>query len=257
MPGKSIIERIAAEREKKRKKQMQARRKKAVRKIDGELSLAELERRKAELENKIASAKSKPGESGGDDLMLDKIKAEIAQKKSAGSSDTKTVGTLAELVESGTKEDWVVYFGRNLKGQTKMEFPPIDVEKCKFPDYGYRRLIELMMDSEDFLNLIIDVKDVPGFQMVSLNSLIRGDEPTLRGVEALCNLLINKNVRYNPVMETDFKYLNIILDAFTIPKKDGINKIWSIKLVDETVKISASFDRNAGEWEYKLSADSS
>ena len=112
----------------------------------------------------------------------------------------------------------MVFFNVNMKSETKMEFPAIDPQKCKFADYGYRRLIELIIESEKFLKLIIEIKDISGFQMVELNHLIRGDDPTLRGIEALCNLIINQQVNYNPVCETDFKYLNVLLDSFTLPK---------------------------------------
>ena len=249
MPKKSIIERIADDKKKKEQKR-RARLTSKMKKVktdDKELTLEELEQKKKELEAKLSAG------AGEDNALLARIKAELAEKKSTGAVAACAVGSLESLVESGSKEDWVVFFGQNLKAQVKMELPQIDPEQCKFPDYGYRQLIELILDSEDFLRLIIDIKDISGFQLITMNSLIRGDDATLRGIESLCNLIINKEVTYNPVMETDFKYLNIILDAFTIPKKEGINKIWTIKYADTSVSISASFDRNAGEWNYKLS----
>jgi hypothetical protein len=160
--------------------------------------------------------------------------------------------TLDYLVESGTKEEWSKYVGHALKNRIRMDFPPLDASKCKFPDYGYRQLIELIIENKNFLRLIIEIKTISGFRIISLNNLIRGDDSTRRGLEALCNLLIAGEVTYNPVSETDFKYLNIILDAFTIAKRDGINRTWNIELAESKIEISANFDKDNREWQYAV-----
>ncbi len=238
MSKTSIIERIAAERKKKRLKMLRA-------------------KRKMELETRIKSNDKKTPNKDmvADQDLLESIKKEL---KSKGIKDTQepvatTIGDLSDLVERGTKESWLQYFANNLKTETKMEFPPIDLPKCKFSDYGYRRLIELIIESDKFLKYIIEIKDVSGFQVVELNHLIRGDDPTLRGIEALCNLIINNEIRYNPVCETDFKYLNVLLDSFTLPKKDGVSNIWGIEIGGWIYQITARFDKSTTEWIYSFS----
>jgi hypothetical protein len=245
----SIIERIAAERKRKRRKRKSSKKNK-IKKIDSDLSVDELQRMKDELEAKIQSSKQKTAMSG-DEAALEAIKAELASKKTTVTTPHGDLKALEVLVESGTQEDWLVFFGVNLKSETKMDFPAIDPQKCKFTDYGYRQLIELIIASEKFLKLIIEIKDISGFQIVELNHLIRGDEPSLRGIEALCNLIINQQVNYNPVCETDFKYLNVLLDSVTIPKKEGINRVWKLDINKKRYEISASFDKGAQEWTYK------
>ena len=253
MAKMSIIERIAAERKKRRRQQIKAKSKKSIHDVSGsDLSVAELERLKAELEKKIKASKQRADQTG-DESVLAAIKAQLDAKKQSVSAPMGELKPLEVLVENGTQEDWLVFIGQNLKTETKMEFPPIESQKCKFPEYGYRRLVEFIIESEDFLKLIIEIKDVSGFSIVSLNHLIRGDDPTLRGIEALCNLLINHEIRYNPVCETDFKYLNVLLDSLTIPQKDGINRVWELKIGDKNYEISASFDKAAQEWLYKFS----
>jgi hypothetical protein len=251
MAKTSIIERIAAERKKKRRKRSRSKKSKP-KKLDSDLSVDELQRMKDELEVKIQVSKQRSAKSG-DEATLAAIKAELASKKTTVSTPRGDLKALKVLVDSGTQEDWLVFFGENLKSETKMEFPAIDPQKCKFSDYGYRRLIELIIESEKFLKLIIEIKDISGFQVVELNHLIRGDDPTLRGIEALCNLIINQQVNYNPVCETDFKYLNVLLDSFTIPTKEGINRVWELDINNKKFVISASFDKAAQEWSYKYS----
>lgn len=240
MPKKSIIERIAEKREKKRHKRKKQRKSQSKRSLE-ELEITELEHLKAKLEAKKESS---------DDSLLEAIKTELRSKKTAQKILKRDIKDIDQLVDSGTQEDWVVFFGENLKSNTKMKFPPIDTAKCKFNDYGYRQLIELIIDSGRFLRLIIELKDISGFQVVTLNHLIRGDVPTLRGIEALCNLIINEEIQYNPVCETDFKYLNVLLDSFTISKKQGINRIWDFDIQDKNIEVSAKFDKVAREWIY-------
>ena len=53
--------------------------------------------------------------------------------------------------------------------------------------------------------------------------------------------------------ETDFKYLDIILDSITLPKKDGMNYIWKITTENIEVTFTATFDKDSGEWIYTIS----
>lgn len=160
--------------------------------------------------------------------------------------------TIDKLIESGTKEVWNSVIINHLKNNIKLKLPALDHSKCKFPGYGYRRFIELIIESKDLLRIMTEAKDVSGARVVTLNSLIRGDDSTLRGIEALCKLLFNKTTIYNPVSETDFKYLNLIFDSFTEPVKEGNNKIWNIETEKMKLKISASFDKENREWVYKI-----
>ena len=157
-----------------------------------------------------------------------------------------------KLVDSGNKKQWKRYITNNIKNKIKMKFPQLEPAKYKISDYGYRQFIELIIESPDFLRLISEVRDVSGFDVVRLNYLMRGDDPTLRGVEALCTLLINKEIRYDPVSETDFKYLNIIFHSFSLPKKEGINKTWNIKTENKKIQITAIFNKEDREWIYTL-----
>jgi len=176
----------------------------------------------------------------------------MQKKRNHYKNDQLQIKDLNKLVESGKKHQWEKYIIYNLKNKIKMEFPPIDQDKCKFNDYGYRQLIELIIESTDFLRIITEVKEVSGFNVVELNYLIRGNNSTLRGIETFCNLLINNEIRFNPVSETDFKYLNIILNSFTAPTKEGTNKIWKIKTENSEIEIKAIFDKESHEWIYAV-----
>jgi hypothetical protein len=256
MAGSSIIERIAAERKRKKMQRLKAKRKKKSKK---DLSLTDLERMKAELDGKIKSAKDKPDSSdrSSDERLLDAIKKEIQSKRSTSEPEEKKqvqLRELSELVKNGTQEQWTLFIAKNLKSKTKMEFPPLDPEKSKFDDYGYRQLIELIINSENLLRIITEVKDVSEFNLVELNNLIRGDEATLRGIEALCSLLINRENRYDPVCETDFKYLDIILNSITTQKKEGKNRVWNIKTNAKEITITAGFNKDERVWVYSVSS---
>ena len=193
--------------------------------------------------------------------LIDDAMLSGAQIGTAGSGQSiRGNGKLAQvklkgmdyLVESGNKEQWKKYIKNNLKNYEKMSFPPFESDKCKFEDYGYRQLIELIIESSNFLRIITEKKDVSGFDLVELNNLFRGDTSTLRGIETLCNLLINKETRFNPVSETDFKYLNIILDSFTVSKKAGGKLVWDIVTENSKLKVTAVFDKKSREWIYSI-----
>jgi hypothetical protein len=160
--------------------------------------------------------------------------------------------TIYKLVDSGNKKEWENYITLNLKNKNRMDFPRLERSRCKFRDYGYRQLIELIIESEDFLRLITEIKDMSGFSIVELNNLIRGHDSTLRAIQTFCSLLINKETRYNPVNETDFKYLNIILNSFTVPQKDGRKKMWVINTDNSELKVIAAFDKKSREWIYRI-----
>jgi len=248
MPKRSIIETIAMERKKKKRKRRKAQMNK---KLDKNSKISDLQRKKHELETMIQAEQARLGRAGAKDKKFTLDSGFIDSGLKAGSGQGEP-GFMDQLIENGTKEGWAAFIGYNLKNKLKMEFPPLDQEKFKFGDYGYRRLVELLFESPELVQIIIEVKDVSGFQMVSLKSLFRGDEPTMRGIEALCGLIQVKTRRYDPVCETDFKYLNIILDSFTISKKENSTKIWDIKTEKKEVKITANFDKGNREWVYKI-----
>lgn len=253
MPKKSIIETIADKRKKKKRKKQKQKVYKKFDKIGKEIKISDLERRKLELEAKIKEEKARleDGTKASDqkEFSLDKDYLDSDLKASQNNEEPEFI---EQLIEKGRKEGWNAFINYNLKNKIKINFPPIDPSKCKFSDYGYRRFLELLFESPELLRLMIEVKDISDFQIVTLNPFIRGDDPTIRGIEALCGLIINKITRYNPVSETDFKYLNIILDSFTIPNKEGINKTWNIKTEKKEIKIIANFDTKNREWVYKL-----
>jgi hypothetical protein len=200
--------------------------------------------------HKVRSANPAKGSRSDKGNLKEQLAKAGAKGKPKGRMELEDI---EKLVENGNKEQWKIFIAYNLKNELKMNLPPLEAAKCKFPEYGYRQLIELILESTDFLGIIIEIQDVSEFQMVSLNHLIRGDDPTLRGLEALCGLIVNTTVRYNPVSETDFKYLNIILDSFAIPKKVGINKTWNIKTENKETIITANFNKSSREWVYKYS----
>lgn len=239
------------ERKKKKRKRRKALMNKKLQKTDKSAKISDLQRKKQELEAMILAEQTRLGSSGANDqkFTLDSGFIDSGSKTGSGQGEP---GFMVQLIEKGTKEGWAAFIGYNLKNKIKMKFPPLDQEKFKFGDYGYRRFVELLFESPELVQIIIEVKDVSGFQMVSLNSLFRGDDPTMRGIEALCGLIQVKTRRYDPVCETDFKYLNIILDSFTISKKENSTKTWNIKTEKKEVKITASFDKGNREWVYKI-----
>jgi hypothetical protein len=194
------------------------------------------------------------------ELIDDAILSGAPSVTAKSSKGTKSKGKLPEvqlrglvyLVESGNKDQWKKYIKNNLKNYEKMSFPPLEPDKCKFEDYGYRQLIELIIESSNFLRIITEKKDVSGFDIVELNNLFRGDPSTLRGIETLCSLLINKETRYNPVSETDFKYLNILLDSFAVSKEIGGKLVWEIETENSKLRVTAAFDKKSREWIYKV-----
>ena len=194
-------------------------------------------------------------EDAGLNETLAETKKKLQHKPITGEKIKKSKMKLLELpklVEEGNKEQWMYYMTFNLKQKNAMKLPVLDQSKCRFKDYGYRQLIELIIESPEFLRVITEIKDVAGYNIVELNKLIRGDSSTVRGLEALCSLMVNRVVKYNPVSETDFKYLNLLLNSISIPKKDGINRLWKIKTENAQVKITAEFDKGSMLWVYSL-----
>jgi hypothetical protein len=158
--------------------------------------------------------------------------------------------SLEELAENGTKEEWAYLFNIVMRNEVQIDLPAVDPEMGKFPDYGYKNLVKLLLENKDMTRMITEERDISGFKVIALSTYLRGDENTTRGLAALCNLILMGEAVYNPIMETEFKYLNLFLDAGSPMEKDGKTKTWKISNVSGEKTVTAVIED--GEWTYKV-----
>jgi len=170
---------------------------------------------------------------------------------------------LAQLFDKGTKEMISSVFEDAIRNNQPIHIPGLNPNKFKFKDYGYRSLIEHIMEDEDFLNIIIEVEELEGVSMVSLSDRIRArDDPrdknddkvlqaesTHRGLEALCDVLYNKETELDPY-ENEWKHLNSLLGCFAKPEVDGRMRSWSLET--EKMRILISANNTGTEWIYRV-----
>lgn len=178
--------------------------------------------------------------------------AQAPQTQSGRQKYQGQVRDFAELAENGTKGDWFASMEASLRKKAKVKMPEIDTAKFKFGDYGYRQFVELLVESDDFFRMATEIETVKDFKVVSMNSLLVGDEYALRALGAFCDLLYNKEARYNPVSSTDHQYLNMILDCAANSQKEGNETVWNIATAAKTLKVKARFDKNDKEWVYSI-----
>ena len=70
---------------------------------------------------------------------------------------------------------------------------------------------------------------------------------TLRGIEALCDILYNEEAELDPY-ENEWKHLNKILDCFTQPESNGRVKTWNFET--DKVKVTIKSDNTGSEMIY-------
>jgi len=145
-------------------------------------------------------------------------------------------------------DEWEYLFSAVVRLNARIDLPGIDPAKSNLPDYGYGQLAKLLLSSRDTVRLITSERDLGEFIDVSLNDNIRGEDYTYRGLLALCNLVRNKAMTYDPISETDFKYLNMILDCAAPMDKDGKTRVWDVETPRGMVKVTATIEE--GEWTY-------
>jgi hypothetical protein len=165
-------------------------------------------------------------------------------------SGTYSGRSIEELVANGTKEEWNYLVSIVVMNNVRIDLPAIDTDKSKLPFYGYKQLIGLLIESKDFQRLVTETVDIAGEKKTKLSSQIRGDEFLTRGLGALSVLLLEKTISYNPVNETEWKYLNIVLDCLTPQEKEGKTRVWNINTSHGPVKITAQIED--GQWVYKV-----
>jgi len=132
----------------------------------------------------------------------------------------------------------------------RIDLEPIDPKLQNLPNYGYKSLIALMLESKDFQRMVTEWEEVSGEKMLKVTSLLRGDEGLRRGLAALANLLYNKTATYNPVNETEWKYMDIVLNCFQPFEKQGKAKVWNVDTGKSKFKITSQIEE--GQWVYKV-----
>lgn len=157
---------------------------------------------------------------------------------------------MEELAENGTSDEWFYLINIAIRNEVKIELPAADPDMGKFPDYGYKNLVKLLLSNKDAARMITDERDISGYKMIELSTYLRGDENTTRGLAALGNLILLGEVTYDPTMETEFKYLNILLNCGAPMEKDGKVRTWDISTTAGDKKVTAEIVD--GEWIYKL-----
>ncbi|MCK5562476.1 MAG: hypothetical protein KAJ51_17885 [Thermoplasmata archaeon] len=174
-----------------------------------------------------------------------------------------TMANIRELIDTGTKEDLHNYIQKAIRNSQIIYLPGINQSKCKFSDYGYRNLIEHLIESKDFLRIIIDTEDMQGVTFVTLSNLVRPkDDPadanddkvipaelTLRGLEGLCEALYSETAELDPY-ENEWKHLNNLLGCFAQPDIKGKVRLW--KLETEKTKIKLTAVNKGDTWIYRV-----
>ncbi len=170
---------------------------------------------------------------------------------------------IKDLINKGTKEDLQNFLSGAIRNGKVVHLPGINSSNFKFPDYGYRRLIEHMIESKDLLRILVDIETSQGITFVNLSDYIRPKEDpadadnekvipaelTLRGLEGLCEILYNSSAEFE-LYENEWKHLNNLLECFAQPEVKGRSRSWEIETEKARIKISAT---NTGEvWEYKI-----
>jgi len=168
-------------------------------------------------------------------------------------ANTASVGPQEDvhtLARAGTKDQWEMFFKYIIRTKTKIELPPVDLDQRAFPEYGYRQLVELLVTFPDIVSLITDRERMGEMDMVVLDPVIQGDDFVVRGLASLCDLIVNGEVRYDPVLETEYRYLDMILScASTTEGADG-ERLWTIETPQKSMSIRARVDN--GNWVYSV-----
>jgi len=173
------------------------------------------------------------------------------------------MGNIRELIDTGTKDDIHNFVQKAIRNGQIVYLPGINQFKCKFTDYGYRRLVEHIIENKDFLRIIVDIEDMQGVTFVTLSDLIRPkDDPvdadndkvipaelTLRGLEGLCETLYSKTAEFDPY-ENEWKHLNNLLGCFAQPEIKGKVRIWRIETELTNLKLTAV--KKSDAWIYRV-----
>lgn len=173
--------------------------------------------------------------------------------------------SVRELIDMGTKEQLSSFFSKNIRASNNIYLPGIDPSKFKFPDYGYRRLIEHMIEDKNFLRILIDVEEMQGVMFITLSSCIRSiDDPqdegnnsvipaeaTLRGLESLSDILHNNEAEMDP-FENDWKHLNALLECFVHPDVNGRIRTWEFETEKTKVKLTSNNTGNSIDYSAEI-----
>jgi hypothetical protein len=176
---------------------------------------------------------------------------------------TDQLADIRQLIDIGTKEELHNYFQSAIRSGKVVYLPGINPSKFKFSDYGYRRLIEHIIEDKNFLNIIVDTETMQGVTFVTISDLIRPkDDPndlnddkvipaelTLRGLEGLCEALYNESAELDPY-ENEWKHLNKLLECFTQPEIKGKVRLWRIETEKNKYKVTAVNKNNT--WIYRV-----
>ena len=173
------------------------------------------------------------------------------------------LANIRELIDIGTKENIHNFVQSAIRNSKIIYLPGINQSKCKFKDYGYRRLVEHIIENQDFLRIIVDTEDMQGVTFVTISGFIRPKddaadinddkvipaELTLRGLEGLCEILYRETAEFDSY-ENEWKHLNNLLGCFTQPEAKGKVRIWKIKTELANIKLTAINKKDA--WIYKV-----
>jgi len=167
------------------------------------------------------------------------------------------IDPITELARTGTKEEWKEFLAKT-DPKTPIRLPPIDEKNPLFPlfsgdnGYGYRALIYLLAEDRAALESISTARESFGALDVKLNKNIKGDDVIRRGLEAYCDILYNGNATYNPVLSTEYKYLEMFLGVLGTPEREGDKKKWNVG----KGYIIGYYDKENIEWVYEYKRES-
>ena len=162
--------------------------------------------------------------------------------------------TIEQLVKDGTKEEWSEYISKSIMNEQPINLPYIEREKAiRFPDYGYRHFLELIVESEIFLHMITEMKDYGHYKDVRLIQYIKGDDAFKRGLAMLVKLLCNNTHTIAcKETETEWRYFEEVLGCFVNPVITASGKRWVIGGKTRKVTVEEAFDRKAKKIVYQI-----
>ncbi|MEW5937612.1 MAG: hypothetical protein AB1665_07330 [Candidatus Thermoplasmatota archaeon] len=177
--------------------------------------------------------------------------AQVSAPLSVSIPSPQPMRGIEQLVMDGTKEEWREYISRAIMSEQRIEMPPIDMEKAvRFREYGYRRFLELIIESEDFLRLITELGT---YKDVRLIHYMRGDDALKRGLTMLVKLLRSseRTVKCRET-ETEWQYFEMVLGSLAEPRASETEMVWEIRTEGKGLIVKRHFDPKTRKMAYQI-----
>ncbi|MCL4326435.1 MAG: hypothetical protein M1481_06420 [Candidatus Thermoplasmatota archaeon] len=192
--------------------------------------------------------------------------------------------SISELIENGSKEEWIEYIKRCIRNKELISFPIIadavwakkivedmkktgikkpyiDQELCRNRALGdkFRVFLESVMGSKDMLELMTTVRESGGRREIVINPLVMGDESTKRGMNELISLLHTGEASYDPERTTEWQYLDTVLGCLaTVDRSEKGRKKWRFSTESDNYTVEAGvavINEGRRVWQYKFSRE--